>query len=81
MSLTEFSAQGKLKRKFEETDVTEAENGENMAMKNNRFPGKLDAVKNQQLPDKKQAAEGFSWWTCLQLDVPLSRTKPQPKKC
>ncbi len=27
---------------------------------------------------KYKLEEGFSWWTCLQYDMPFSRTKPQP---
>ncbi|BFZ16586.1 hypothetical protein BsWGS_19625 [Bradybaena similaris] len=26
---------------------------------------------------KRQVKEGFSWWTCLQLGLPLSEAKPQ----
>ena len=29
---------------------------------------------------KKKAEEGYSWWTCLQLDMSLSNTKPQPAR-
>lgn len=27
--------------------------------------------------EKRQVREGFSWWTCLQLGLPLSESKPQ----
>ncbi|KAK7100429.1 hypothetical protein V1264_023389 [Littorina saxatilis] len=29
---------------------------------------------------KRQAGEGFSWWTCLQYDMSLDRSKPQAVK-
>ncbi len=28
---------------------------------------------------KYKLEEGFSWWTCLQYDMSLEKTKPQPK--
>lgn len=28
--------------------------------------------------EKRHAKEGFSWWTCIQLGLPLSNSKPQP---
>ena len=34
--------------------------------------------RNSTAATKRQAQEGFSWWTCLQLDLSLSKSKPQP---
>lgn len=77
MSTTEVFANGSMKRKFEDADEHEAENRKCITLKDNKF---LDASKNTHLQDKKQATEGFSWWTCLQLGMPLSKSKPQPRK-
>ena len=28
-------------------------------------------------PNKVKLEEGFSWWTCIQYDMSLNKTKPQ----
>jgi len=30
---------------------------------------------------KRQAQEGYSWWTCLQLGISVENSKPQPSQC
>jgi len=36
--------------------------------------------KSIQTSRKKQAQEGFSWWTCLQLGISMENSKPQPSQ-
>ncbi|GFO03217.1 hypothetical protein PoB_002972200 [Plakobranchus ocellatus] len=42
-------------------------------------PVNINSCNIRQHTDKRQATEGFSWWTCLQLGLPVSSTKPQPR--
>ena len=73
---------GKLKRKFDDVEIDEAKHTGNIPLKGCESLVKTEtSLQNPRNSDKKQATEGFSWWTCLQLGMPLSNTKPQPKKC
>lgn len=63
------------KRKFSEIEdnVPEVNNG-----KADSTSVRLPALQCPMIHDKKQASEGFSWWTCMQLGLPMSSSKPQP---